>query len=148
MARDLNYRLYLHPLVMCVGSEGSSSTAQALLNLRCSHMQKKHNLINCLFFLSATNQEMHFWYNVSTVQTTEPLLEAEFHVFRMSPKPNHTQFLVPAARRSHLIEVSPGTLSVYLPFIEFRVGFVQKYHVFYSISLFRLKHFHSLRVIA
>ncbi|XP_052783655.1 bone morphogenetic protein 3-like [Mya arenaria] len=51
----------------------------------------------------AYNKEMHFYYNVS-MHASEQLLEAEFHLFRMTPLANETRH-APQGRVSHLIEV-------------------------------------------
>ncbi|KAH3869140.1 hypothetical protein DPMN_032300, partial [Dreissena polymorpha] len=52
----------------------------------------------------AYKNAQHFFYNVS-MHETENLLESEFHVFRMSPKSNHSRHTAPHGRLSHLIEI-------------------------------------------
>jgi len=47
---------------------------------------------------------MHFSYNVS-VHADEHMLEAEFHLFRMSPRANASRHTNGRNKNSHLIEV-------------------------------------------
>ncbi|XP_053393409.1 bone morphogenetic protein 2-like [Mercenaria mercenaria] len=52
----------------------------------------------------AYNKEMHFYYNVS-MHSSDHLLESEFHLFRMTPKSNHSRHSLPHSRLSHLIQI-------------------------------------------
>ncbi|CAC5409587.1 Bone morphogenetic protein 4,Protein decapentaplegic,Bone morphogenetic protein 6,Bone morphogenetic protein 2-A,Growth/differentiation factor 3,Bone morphogenetic protein 2,Univin,Bone morphogenetic protein 3,Protein DVR-1,Derriere protein,Protein 60A,Bone morphogenetic protein 2-B [Mytilus coruscus] len=47
-------------------------------------------------------QQMHFYYNISYLTTEEKILAAEFHVFKLRPKPSSSSEIIPS---SHIIEV-------------------------------------------
>lgn len=49
-------------------------------------------------------QQMHFHYNVS-MHSSDQLLESELHLFRMSPKSNHSRLSLPHSRLSHFIQI-------------------------------------------
>lgn len=48
------------------------------------------------------------------MHSNERLLESEFHVFRISPKTNHSRHTTARNRLSHLIEVGPHNVLIFV----------------------------------